>query len=157
MVASQNLDDNYGGAYIDNHHLTRVFPWSETGACNLTMTFTSHASNNTWSNWAVIVDSAGTKLSDSTRHCDIYLAAVIAEAVSKKDNIYQVEISYGDTKSVVNRFRALAGDTKISSDSGKNLRNLKIPAGEEIYYRCASTVGAQNILGQIRFYCEDGQ
>jgi hypothetical protein len=157
MSGTRNLDEGYDSIeFIDWHHVPYVFPWCSTGSCARTLTLNSSASANTWSDWTVIVDNLGNKLSDQFASKGGYFSAIIAEAVSKKDNLYQIEFAYGTAKSVITRFRAIAGDTKISTDSGKNLRNPYIPAGQELYYRCASEDGSQSISGQVRFYYEDG-
>lgn len=157
MQGSQNLNEGYDILQqIDAHHVPYIFPWCSLGSCERTLTLTANATPNIWSDWTIVVDSLGNKLSDQFATKGGYVAAIIAESVSKKDNLYQIEFAYGTSKSIISRFRAIAGDTKISTDSGKNLRNPYIPAGQEIYYRCASEAGGEDITGQIRYYFEDG-
>jgi hypothetical protein len=152
-----NLDDNYGGAFVDNHHCTNIFPYGKNGDCTRTMTLTAPAATNTWGEWAEIVDSEGNSFSDIFAERAGYIAAIVAETVSNKDKVAQFEFAIGDDKCCLVRFRAIAGDTKVSTDSGKNLRNPIIPAGQKVYYRMASEQTEMAFTGQIRYYFADGE
>lgn len=157
MQGSQNLDEGYDILQqIDMHHVPYVFPWCNLGSCTRTITLTAPATPNVWGDWTILVDSLGNKFSDQFTTKGGYLAAVIAETVSKKDVTFQIEFAYGTSKSIITRFRAIAGETKASSDSGKNLRNPYIPPGQEIYARVSADDGSEWITGQIRYYFEDG-
>lgn len=154
---AKNLDDNYPEAFIDNHHCTNIFPYGADGDCTRTMTLTAPATINTWSDWTEISDSKGNTFSSIFTERGGYIAAIIAETISTKDKAAQLEFGLGDDKCCLVRFRAISGDTKVSTDSGKNLRNPIIPAGERVYYRMASEQTEMEFTGQIRYYFEDGE
>lgn len=157
MQGSQNLDEGYDILQqIDAHHTPYIFPWCPNGTCNRTATMISGSEDNTWSEWAEVADSSGNKLSDLFATKGGYIGVMIPESVSRANTLFQIEFAYGDGKTIITRLRIFSEDLKLPTDSGKNLRNNKIPAGEKVYGRCASEKGGESVTGHLRFYYEDG-
>lgn len=112
-------------------HTSAIFP-DDT---DLTCTFTAHATANTWSAWAEIVDSGATALTDVFADDRGHLTAMGIETLSEDDAVYMIEIAWGDAKTIITRGR-FAGATKFQTPT-EHLRFWAppCPAGETIYYR----------------------
>lgn len=112
-------------------HASNVFP----GDTDLTCTFTAHATANTWSAWAEIVDSDANSFTDVFADAIGHITSLGIETLSEDDAVYMIEISWGASKTIITSGR-FAGATKFQTPT-EHLRFWApaIPAGETIYYR----------------------
>ena len=131
------------------HHTTGIFP----GDTNLTLTFTAHANANTWSSWAEVVDSGANKLSDLFTE-DAHLTAFLIEVCVTKEKVFMFELAYGDAKTVVSRYRFIAGETtKLPPIQQVRIRGDHFPSGENAYYRMkCEEAGSKTCQLHIRYY-----
>lgn len=132
----------------DAHHETLVFPTLVTDD----ITFTAGATA-AFSDWTEIVDGSANKLTDCFTS-DGYIASLLVEDASVKDNIYLIEFAYGDTPTVVGRSRIQSGDSKKDTTSQPIMRMLKITSGATVYYRLACETADATLTGHIRYYLE---
>lgn len=135
-----------------NTHTTNIFPDNT----NLTCTLTALATTNTFSSWAEIEDNTGgttIKLSAKFATYPGHITAMILESVSEDNTIYEAELSYGSSKTIITRWR-FAGSTKFLNASHQvRVRGAEIPAAETIYYRMKSaTAVADTAVVHFRYY-----
>lgn len=112
-------------------HVTSIFP-SDT---NLTCTFTAHANAHTWSTWAEIVDSVGTKLSAAFATSPGHITSIVIETVSDNTALYMYEIAWGAAKNLVTSGR-FAGSGKFQAAHIQDrFWAPNFPAGQLTYYQ----------------------
>lgn len=137
----------------DLHHETGTFPANT----NLTCTLAAHADQNTFGEWAEIVDGSANKLSAAFASYPGHIASMVVESVSEIDTIYQVEISYGADYTIITRWR-FAGETKFKNPAHQlRVRAVIIPAGEAVYYRMKSAEdgSADSALVHFRYFLHE--
>ena len=125
-----NGDPDIAFLKIDASHLNYLFPEDSDETCTLTAGSTNHV----FGAWAEIVDNNAVTLS-SKATSDMHISSIIAEGSSLRDKIYIVEISYGDSNTIIGRARMLSATNQIAHTIQERMRNLLIPKGETIYYR----------------------
>jgi len=132
---------------LDAHHETKIFPTLVTQS----VTFTAGATNATFGAWTEIADSGSNKFTDCFTS-DGYFVSFIIEDASVSDKVYLIEFAYGDTKTVIGRSRVLSGSTKKDTTNQPRMGQLKIPAGQTVYYRMACETGGATLTGHLRYY-----
>jgi hypothetical protein len=92
--------------------------------------FTAGNGVDTFGAWAEIKDSGNVTLSSKFAAQAGYISQLLFREYSKPDEMYSIEIAYGDAKTVVAR-------AKVRSDFSwfLDVRSVRIPAGQTIYYR----------------------
>ncbi|GAJ00649.1 unnamed protein product, partial [marine sediment metagenome] len=141
-------DDSLEAIGTEHHHITQIFP-EDT---NETITFTAGGTDNTWSSWAEIDDNNGVKFSDKLTS-PTHLTAFLIEACNVKDKAYLLEVAYGDAKTLVARYRFIAGETtKLPPIQQVRIRSEHIPAGEKVYYRMKCEAAGKTCQLHIRYY-----
>jgi len=137
--------------YLEHAHITYIFPENT----NETVTFAAHASANTWSNWAEIVDNNAVTLSSKIT-ADAHLTTMLIESISIKDKVFLFEVAYSDAKTITSRYRFIAGDTpKLPAIQAWRIRAAHMPPGEKIYYRMKCSSGGATCELHFRYhYCD---
>lgn len=144
-------DDSLESIGTEHHHITGLFP-EDTDE---TITFTAGGTDNAWSSWAEIVDNNGVKLSDKLSS-PAHFTAFLIEDCNVKDKTYLFEIAYGDAKTVIARYRFIAGETtKLPAVQQVRIRSEHIPADEKVYYRMKCEDGGKTCQLHIRYYLHD--
>jgi len=131
-------------------HQNNIFPEDS----NETVTFTAGSSVNTFGAWAEIVDNNSVTLS-SKFNSSGHISSIVVESTSAKDNIYLIEIAYGDSKTIVCRARGLAGTNQISHISQERMRDLQIPSGETVYYRLKCETASATMTLHLRYHIHE--
>lgn len=131
-----------------HHHTTKIFPENTSE----TLTFTAGDPANTWSSWTEIVDSA-THTFSSKITADTLITAFLIEDCNIKDEIYMLEVAYGNAKTIVARYRFLAGETtKLPAVQQVRIRTEQIPKDEKVYYRMKCEAAGKTCQLHIRYY-----
>lgn len=134
---------------LEISHDTEIFP-EDTDEF---ITFTAGALDNEWSDWVEIEDGSGNKFSDRAVAGNMHLSAIIIESANVKDEVYMIEIAYGDAKTPVTPFRFIAGETtKLPPVQESRVRAEYVPAGEKIYYRMKCGDGGKICTLHIRYH-----
>jgi len=130
------------------HHISDIFP----DGSDETLTFTAGGTPNIFDAWAEVVDSGANKLSDSFT-ADTMITAFLIESCSVRDKVYIFELAYGDDKTIMARYRLIAGETvKLPAIQQIRIRSEHYPNDELVYYRMkCETAGATCEL-HIRYY-----
>lgn len=132
-------------AKVDLFNSAEVYLFPET--TNITVTFTA-GNTNTWSAWTEIVDSGATTLSSKFAAAAGYVSDIHAFLASDVSDGYNIEIAYGDAKSVLGRTTFwVPADGVIPYML--SIKSRRVPAGETVYYRMQST-GANGATVQVR-------
>jgi len=152
MLYLDGVESNFGILHgLDEvaHHATALFP-SDT---NLTCTLTAAATANTFSSYTEIVDSGATTLSTAFAGYKGHITSMIVESVSEDDTLYEMEISYGASHTIIGRWR-FAGATKFLSPVHQlRVQADDIPAGETVYYRLKTeTAVADTATVHFRYF-----
>ena len=132
---------------IEAQHLNYLFP-EDTDE---TVTLVAGAVNHTFGAWAEIADNNAVTLS-SKATSDMHISSIIAEDSSLRDNLYVVEISYGDSKTIIGRARMLSATNQIAHTIQERMRNLIIPKGEKIYYRMKCETADTTAVFHFRYH-----
>ncbi|MCK4817429.1 hypothetical protein KA005_16785 [bacterium] len=120
-----------------------------------TITMTAHASANTFSAWAEIVDNNAVTFSSKLALKSGHISTVMAESASVTDKVYIYEIGYGAAKTVTVIGRLMSGNVRIGNTQQERIRALEIPAGETVYYRIKCETGGANITASCRYHTHD--
>lgn len=133
---------------LEQAHVTRIFP----PATDLTCTFTAHANADTWSEWTEIQDSGANTLSSLVTSI-LHLSNVLVEWASVVDELYMIEVSYGNARMPVARLRFTSGDKNFLPPLQQmRIRALGIPQGEAIYYRMMCGTGGGTCRVSFRYH-----
>lgn len=137
----------------EQQHVTYLFP--ESTARKITLT--AGGSDNTWGDWAEMYDDApgnGGPVSFSTKITDdAHITVVLIEDLSIKDKRYEIQIAYGDSKTVISPHRFLSGQTKfLDAIQHIRVRAALIPSGETVYYRMRCETGSATCEISIRYH-----
>ncbi len=150
------LEPKIDDIILELEHETFIFP----EATNLTVDLgLAGAAANAWSAWTEIVDSAAptpNKFSDKFATKDGHISAAQAEEATPADQVFMLEIGYGDEHVIISRARFISGATpKLSAIQQQRIRPLANPAGEKVYYRlmCDDNTGACKV--NFRYHYED--
>jgi len=148
-LAAANLPTDIDHLLLESEHETCIFP-ADT---NLTCTLTAAATANTFGAWAEITDSGATTLGSLFTSTGGHLSSCIIEEMSEINTIYMLEVSYGESKTIISRAR-FAGTDKFQNPSHQErFRGVISPAGELIYYRMKSaTAVADTALVHFRYH-----
>ena len=152
MAMVKQLVTNSEAVVALNVHDTEIFPASSELDCVLA----AHASANTFTTWAEIVDTTGTPvtLSSVFAACDGHITAMIAEIANQDNAIYMVEISYGSAKTPISSWRIISKSSFVSPTGVSACRGEHIPLGETVYYRMmCETAGAKTLKVHFRYFC----
>ena len=149
MAMIKQIVTNSEAAVLGGNHNTQIFPT----ASNLTCVLAAHASANTWSAWAEVVDSAAAKLSDVFATTDGHITAMVTETANQDNTIYMIQLAYGAAKTEISAWRMASKNSFVSSTGQSAARGSHIPAGETVYARmmCA-TAGAKTLNVHFRHY-----
>ncbi|MBA7648184.1 hypothetical protein ES703_55967 [subsurface metagenome] len=145
--------DSLEAAGEEVHHITGIFP-NDT---NLTLTFTAHANANEWSSWAEIIDNIGNKFSDGITR-EAHITSFLLEKCETKEKVFMFEVAYGDAKTIVSRYRFIAGVTaKLPPIQQVRIRGDHLPVDEKLYYHMkCEQAGSKTCQLHIRHYLARG-
>lgn len=144
-------DDSLEAIGTEHHHSTGIFP-EDT---NETITFTAGGSDNEWSSWAEIVDNNGVKLSDKLSS-PAHITAFLIESANVKEKAFLFEVAFGDSKTIVARYRFVSGETvKLPAVQQVRIRSDHVPADELVYYRMKCEDGGKTCDVHVRYYLHD--
>lgn len=130
-----------------DHHVTNIFP-EDT---NETVTFTA-GDANVFSSWAEIVDNNTVTFTSKVTE-DVDISAILIESASVTDKVFLIELSYGSEKTIITRYRFIAGETSfLPAIQQIRIRASYIPSGETIYYRLKCETGAATCTLHIRYF-----
>lgn len=131
------------------HHAELVFP----AATNLTVTLTAHASADTWSTWAEIVDSGATTFSSIFAATPGHVTDLVIEETNQASTRYMVELAYGAGKNPVGAWRFISETNQVSVAQITHSNGDLIPAGETLYYRCmCETASSKTALAYFKYF-----
>jgi len=151
-MVKQIVTNSEAAVQLANHD-TNIFPASSELDCVLT----AHASANTLTAWAEIVDTTGgtpVTLSSVFAACNGHITAMIAEIANQDNAIYMVEISYGSAKTPISSWRIISKSSFVSPTGVSACRGEHIPLGETVYYRMmCETAGAKTLKVHFRYFC----
>jgi len=136
---------------VDAAHESFIFPEDS----DETITMTAHASVDTFSTWAEIVDNNAVTFSSKLALKDGHISSIMAESASVTDKVYIYEIAYGAAKTIIVRGRLMSGSVRISNTQQARIRGLEIPAGETVYYRIKCETGGASITASLRYHTHD--
>lgn len=144
------LDSTLADFGLVNAHDTQIFP-EDTGK---TVTVTAHANINEWGAWVELEDSATNKLTSKFASNAGHITAILAESTESAGQIWEVELSYGDSKINCGRMRFISASVGIMPAAQQiRIRTPHIPAGEIIYGRLmCDKAGEETITIHIRYY-----
>lgn len=118
-------------------HVTSIFPADTDAYCTLT----AHASADTWSTWAEVVDDAANAFSDAFVSAHGHLTSLVIETVSQNNTLYMLELGYGSVPTIITRGR-FAGSGKFQAPNiQKRFWAPAVPAGETLKYRMKTGTG----------------
>ena len=132
-------------------HTTGLFPEST----ELTCTFVAGGTNNTFGAWAEIEDDTGgttLKLTAQAASATLHLCAMFIESTDTADKMYQIEIGYGSTPTVVYRIRFGSGTKKVETQQTGRMMCDHIPQGETIKYRMKCETASAECTVSFRFH-----
>lgn len=135
---------------LEHSHLTKIFPEDS----DETITLTAHATPDTFSAWAEIVDNNSVTLSSRFAAAGGHISGILAESDSVKDKIFIFEISYGASNIVVATGRLMSGTVQLTLKQQQRMSSVAIPAGETIYYRIKCETGGANITVSFRYHID---
>jgi len=148
LAAQKRIDEIVNDLHIEFSHMTAIFPENT----DETVTFTAGNVNNTFGDWAEIVDNNAVTLSSKGVSKDLHISSVCVEDASARDKRYLLEIAYGDSKTVIARMRYIGGNLKIGTVGQTRSRPLALVAGETIYYRMKCEVADEILEVHIRYH-----
>ena len=130
------------------HHISNIFP----EGTDETLTFTAGGVPNVYSAWAEVIDSGANKISDKFT-AQAMVTAFLIEHCDARDKVYMFELAYGDSKTVLTRYRLIAGETtKLPAVQQLRIRGMHFPSDELIYYRMKSETAGAICELHIRYY-----
>jgi len=138
------------------HHNTKIFP--ENSGIALTLTAGPVANAFDGDVWGRLTDEDGNHFDEMfTRHptWDRHLSAIVMEDASARDKVYHLEISYGDSRTMVTRMRFIAGNTKAGATNRTAVRAVHVPAGERIYYHMMCETANATLEVHLRAHCHE--
>ncbi len=138
-----NIDAQLSAIDLEFIHDTLIFPETTGETC----TIVSGLVNNTWSDWVEITD--GITFSSKILY-PTHISQLKIEDASDANEIYMVEISYGDAKTVVAR-RRFAPSRELGI-VGVEQNSLIIPAGEKVYGRAMCSNGGNSVNIVLRYH-----
>jgi len=142
------LDDEIDKEF---HHDTQIFPEQS----NYTWVPTAGSPNNTYGDWAEIIDSNSITLqSKDVVGYHLHISAVVLEDASVKDKVYTIEIAYGDNKTPITAARFMTGNTKEGAANSTKVRAEHIPHGEQIFYRLQCETAGATCQLHLRFHID---
>jgi len=147
---ADSLADRLGEMQIEHSHVTNIFPEDS----DETVTFTAHASADTFGAWAEIVDNNAVTLSSKFAAAGGHITGIQAESASVDDKMYIFEISYGASNIIVATGRLQSATNKINAIQQMRMSSKFIPAGETIYYRIKCETGGANITAGLRYHID---
>jgi len=128
---------------LHNENVSYLYPEEVDATCTLT----AGDGVDTFSAWAEIVDSEAHTLSSKFIADDGYLIEIMTHDYSAANEIYIIEIAYGDDKIVVGRARVRSDWTYV-----RTLRSARIPEGEAVYYRMKAETALATLQADFRYY-----
>ena len=135
--------DTLAKLLVQNENEDNLFPESVSGNCTLT------AGNgvDTFGAWTEIVDSSADTLSSKFTEDNGFIEAIMTHDYSKDNEVFIIEIAYGDAKVIIGRCKVRSDWTyRISLNSGKVLED------ETIYYRMKAETALATLQADFRYY-----
>ena len=130
-------------------HLSYIFPEDS----DETVTFTAGGTNNTFGDWAEIVDSGANTLSSKFANRASHLSAILIESADTRDKVYIMEIARSDAKTPVATHRFISGETvKLPPIQQIRIRPETVPKGETIYYRMKCETASATCTVSCRYH-----
>ena len=132
------------------HHRSYLFP----DDIAKTVTFTAGAGAFAYGDWAEIVDNLAVTFS-SKATSDLAISALKIRSASVADNLYQLEIGYGDSAAdvtVIDPHEFGSGTKHVEGDEQVRFRPPVIPAGKKIYYRMKCETGGATCAVVFRYH-----
>jgi len=146
----------FNNLYAEAFHESFIFPENT----NETVTFIAGGTANVFGTWLEIVDNNTVAFSSKGLLKDVHISSVLIESLEEEEENYVFEIGYGDNKINVARGRMIRPRTLLPVSNPVSyqhrLRNLKIPAGEIVYYRMKCGAAAGEALVHIRYHYHGG-
>jgi len=126
-------------------HTTYIFPENT----NETVTLVA-AGAHTWGSWIELVDNNAVTLSSKFALVPGHLSAFVVETVSVNNQLFMLELAYGDAKTIISPMRIYGGSVPKQET---RVYGVMIPAGETVYYRlkCAQP-GPNSLTAHIRYH-----
>lgn len=119
-----------------SHNTSKVFPEDS----NEVVTFTAGGGNNTFGAWAEVVDNNAVALASKFTSSG-HITGLLVEYTDTDDNVYVVEIAYGDAKVPIVTIRFRSGTKFIGLVQPSCFVSIDIPVGEALYYRMKCETG----------------
>lgn len=128
------------------------FIWPE--GTDEVVTCTAGAVASAFSSWVELdIDGDGDTLSSKLTDAVCHISALIIEDLSDDDEVYDLEIAYGDDKTNIGRHRFLSGEAKkLSGVMYLRIRAPEIPAGETVYYRMKCSKALATCEIHVRYH-----
>ena len=136
---------------IELQHDTKLFPEDS----NETVTVTAGGVANTFSAWTELVDNNAVSFSSKIADQDGHISNILLEAVSATDKIYILELSCCDDNTIITRARWIVNLANIGTSCAANVRSVKIPAGETVYYRLKCETGGATAEISLRYHTHE--
>lgn len=151
VVAAQNatVQAQIAAAKVDLFNSAPVYTFPVD--TNITCTLTA-GNTNTWGNWTEIKDSTNVTFTSKFPSSG-YISDMCTFLHSDADDVYNIELAYGDGKIDLGRVRFYIPVGGKVSDL-LPIKSRKVPAGEVIYYRmmCSGANGATTRVNFRYFY-----
>jgi len=142
-----NPDDSLDGISLALHHEASIFP-DETDKI---VTFVAGPAN-TFGAWIEVIDNSAVTLSSKFVNIPGHITAFLVETANATDKIYLFELAYGDSKTILTRYRFIGGAKKSSPIQPVRAQGAQIPAGATIYYRMACEKANATCQLHIRYF-----
>lgn len=127
-------------------HTTYVFP----EVTDLSLEVTAGAIGNAWSDWIEIADNMGNTLTDKNIvDYGILLSTITMSKASHNNEYQQIEVAYGDAKTVNARVRVYTGSVPKQYS---RMRPQCIPKNEKIYVRVMAETGGATAELSLRYF-----
>lgn len=143
-AAAAAAEETLGKLLLHNENEVFLYPES----VNATVTFTAGTPTDTFGAWAEIIDSDTVTLSSKFAVNSGYIVEVTARDYSVADEIYIIELAYGEAKTIIGRVKIKSDWTYVLALKS----NPVTPAGETIYYRMKAETASATLNVDFRYY-----
>ena len=119
------------------------------------VTFTSHASANTFCAWAEIVDNNAVTLSSKFAAYDGHITNIMVESNDGADDAkFLYELSYGAAKTLIRSGRCVSNGSGATKETFQTVYGIgtEVPSGETIYYRIKCSTGGKLITVHLSYF-----
>lgn len=135
VVDVERLQAEVDRLRLEMEHNSEIFPDSTARIIELT----AGTPINTWSDWSEVEDDTPvTPITFSSKIIgETHVSGILIEDLSIKEKRYELEIAWGDDKTITLRHRFLTGDVakKLPAIQFIRIRTASIPINEKVYYR----------------------